>query len=843
MKRFLVLAAAIFIALSSLVFSAGAESDIVIKLDGIDCPRGGNQTVLYSKSGTKTDTNEWGYEITVTEGRVTSVGGNNSLIPEGDNSFVVSAHGNAMTALTDVKVGMTAKYNKTSKTVTFSVDEGLYMSRIDLARNELLDLRNNAVEGCYVISENAEAEFEEIEKKYYELGGKADESDASSFVSEYSRLKTLYAERAVAEYRGIWVNPTQKNYAEVESLVRKCVRAGINMISLETLFDCTTICPMPETSYFEHNPYFEGFDVLDAYIKACHKYGIELHCWMHIYSVGDKASVNYSKSITAKNPEWRLKDSKGNYLDGFLNPANPEARNALLESYRYILGNYDIDAFQLDYIRYSTVTGELDYGYDEITVNRFKKAYPQYADREITYNRSADYWSDWVDFRNGCVSELVCEMRALIDEVSPDVLLSADVGSVLRATRDSNYQDPANWMKNGYLDIVHPMAYSEDEYDNVKAFFDYTEDKCIVVPALGAYIDGFDAEMMLSQAYGMTNLGCFGVAYFAEEGFFNKNCDVLLLDTIYTSDSLPPALNGANTAIAELTRFIERIELAYSRGYLTLDTKNALKAEAKTAMNLIKSERAYSSLDEINTLYKKIKELKESALRDRLCKDIENAISAIKRKPNDIYTEYSVMDNTLSNITSKTTQLTLDKINSPHTGEDSVIITDLSRIKDYNLNYAYVMLLRLECPEKRLYSLVEAKRNWGVFNGFDTEIEEGMIAISFHSNDIGSGAERRNLAETVEIGTMLALWGVDADKGEYTNLNSLVYVTNAIPNSRLDINGDGKFNTFDCFAIKMAYFNPDACTEEILLRSDLFEDGQINMFDYYAIKREYFRKD
>ncbi|MBP1948422.1 beta-N-acetylglucosaminidase domain-containing protein [Virgibacillus litoralis] len=60
-------------------------------LDGINKPRGSAELVMYtSEYGETTGTNQWGYEITVVDGKVIAVGGNDTVIP--DNGFVLSVH-------------------------------------------------------------------------------------------------------------------------------------------------------------------------------------------------------------------------------------------------------------------------------------------------------------------------------------------------------------------------------------------------------------------------------------------------------------------------------------------------------------------------------------------------------------------------------------------------------------------------------------------------------------------------------------------------------------------------------------------------------------------------------
>jgi len=60
-------------------------------LDGVDTARGWAELVMYTPHhGDTTGTNQWGYEVTVVDGRVVAVGGNNSPIP--DDGYVLSVH-------------------------------------------------------------------------------------------------------------------------------------------------------------------------------------------------------------------------------------------------------------------------------------------------------------------------------------------------------------------------------------------------------------------------------------------------------------------------------------------------------------------------------------------------------------------------------------------------------------------------------------------------------------------------------------------------------------------------------------------------------------------------------
>lgn len=78
------------------------KSTLVIT--AVNGPRRNNALTLYTSSyGESTQTNEYGYEVTVSNGKVLKVGKGNSVL--GANQFVLSAHGEAIASLKPLKVG------------------------------------------------------------------------------------------------------------------------------------------------------------------------------------------------------------------------------------------------------------------------------------------------------------------------------------------------------------------------------------------------------------------------------------------------------------------------------------------------------------------------------------------------------------------------------------------------------------------------------------------------------------------------------------------------------------------------------------------------------------------
>ncbi len=609
----------------------------------LNSSRGTDQMIIYTNRGSSTGTNVYGIEVVVTNGYITSVGGNDNTVPNQSNSFVVSGHGSSSDWLSaHATVGMKASYNSRSRTVTFSYDRESLAKSVSLAREEAVSAKETALANGYAYSESAEALLAAAESEYLAADGSFDRTSAESLAAEYSRAVSLFADCPAVEYRGVWVRPTQKSRSEVEAFIKSLYESGINMISVETMYNSTMIYPTAEGSLIKHNPDFNGFDVLGAYVEVCHSYGMELHCWMPVFYSGSTSSSNYSLSTATQKPEWCALTNKGSKLYSdessgmvFLNPALDEVQDFLAETYTHLLQTYDIDGFQLDYIRYRDRTSTDDYGYDSTTIAKFKEAYPKYKNYTITYNTNALYWSDWVAFRASLITDFVQRMRGIIDTVAPNVVLSADVGPDLSSAYSNLYQNSALWMENGWLDIIHPMAYGEGYSAMMPAFIEAAGEGCMVVPGLGIYMSEFHPRDMKRQTEQMRAVGCQGVVYFASDDFLGKNCGPLLTSTVFAEPAVVPALDNFATIEAVLNRISERIALALSAGTLSQSDAEGLQQLAQNAKISLSAADKATLKGDITALKAEISGLPETALKTVLSGDIKHAAFACLRSLKD----------------------------------------------------------------------------------------------------------------------------------------------------------------------------------------------------------------
>lgn len=568
--------------------------------NGVNRIRRENQIIVYTGRET-TGTNQWGFEVCVdSSGTVISVGGNNNAIPEG--GFVVSGHSEGSDLLrNNIVPGMHIEYDadKLLLYVSYGIEGMIFNARgsIEKQRSRLDSLEARfALEdrSDYEKLESARAELE-TEISRFRSGGYTENELAEYLAGFGKKLDLLSAggdESIPFEYRGVWVRPREKSREEVRKLVARLHELGANMLSIETQYSCGTIFPMPKDSLIQQNPYFGGFDVLQAYIEECHALGMELHCWMPVYNLGSVNSPNAGIAVFAKRPDLFCRNQDNGFYDEnggsfmMLDPSNPEAAAFLLEFYEYLITNYDIDCLQLDYIRYLGIGTEYDWGYHTYAAETFKKKHGFYP----TFDREAEWWDDWCRIRCECVTGLVRSVRGLIDSKAPWIMLSADVFSDLSTTRTSIYQDTETWVKEGLLDILHPMTYgAATPYAQAPLFAALCAGKCLLAPGVGAYLNEVSGDVMHDQIAFLRGKNYFGAVAFESTAFLEKAVVKKICDGVYSEPAPSPRLDPEGTADAAYSFFSVRLSRAKESGDLTAAEHRKLMNALSSAVDAVKN--------------------------------------------------------------------------------------------------------------------------------------------------------------------------------------------------------------------------------------------------------------
>ncbi|HOD19573.1 MAG TPA: family 10 glycosylhydrolase [Candidatus Fermentibacter daniensis] len=220
----------------------------------------------------------------------------------------------------------------------------------------------------------------------------------------------------------------------------------------------------------------DTFDPLARVLLQARPLGLEVHAWVNAFLSWSAPTPPADPAhVLLAHPDWFMADPGGRSSASYsrqeceaagivgatLSPAVPGVRSRLASICAELASNYDIDGIHLDYIRYPNASFGfepearagffLSTGVDPVTLFQGSgRSRPSISGME----------NAWLDYRASLVTGTVRTVRAALRSAAPDVTLScavmADPGSALR-----DYScDWRNWLEEGLVDFVCPMAYT-----------------------------------------------------------------------------------------------------------------------------------------------------------------------------------------------------------------------------------------------------------------------------------------------------------------------------------------------------------------------------------------------
>ncbi len=497
--------------------------------------RGPEEMVLYTPEfGERTGTNQWGSEAVVENGIVVTVGQNNSLIPS--NGFVLSGHGKAnywitehLLTGTEIEiVGQQAIALTTAKSLIYQT-----RARLKLVKEALEKARATAA--VYPAAEAQEryaASQADVEMAEVQL--ERGRTQRAGRLAMRARQKALEAFALTKpsrsrEGRGVWYRLTEKNPRQLRRTIARLQNNGFNLIFPETIYWGYSIYP-PATSgqaeqtasdampFFQQNPAFRRWDPLKTLIDVAHENGIQVHVWVHVFFIGFKESP-----LIESHPLWLARNKQGECASTreegyfYLCMSNEEARTFLLENFKAMVMHYDIDGFQLDYIRYPfSEPFEEGYCYCQSCRGKF---FDQYGHDpvDLSPSETPELWEKWNAFREEQISSFVQTVSTTLRSLKPDLKISADVFPDLADARRSKFQNWAEWAQNQWVDFLCPMAYSTDVgavRNNVARMREVVPPELPVFVGLAPYL-GLSGDALLDQIEATQQEGGDGVVLFS----------------------------------------------------------------------------------------------------------------------------------------------------------------------------------------------------------------------------------------------------------------------------------------------------------------------------------------
>lgn len=261
--------------------------------------------------------------------------------------------------------------------------------------------------------------------------------------------------------RGVWITTTAStaldNNDNIQATVTACKRAGINTIFVVVYNNARTIYPSEVMQKLTGNKQLEKFagrDPLKEMITAAKAAGLKVYAWFE-YGFSSSYSAQGGSIIAAK-PKWAALDQNRSLVvkNGFdwLNAFDPEVQQFLIDLFKEVAANYDVDGVQGD-DRLPALPSSA--GYDDYTVAEYKKennnAFP-------TTNIKDPAWLNWRAKRlNAFMKRLYNEIKAVRPSIQVTMSPSPYPWSL-----EEYLQDWPTWVDSGWVDAVIPQCYRYD---------------------------------------------------------------------------------------------------------------------------------------------------------------------------------------------------------------------------------------------------------------------------------------------------------------------------------------------------------------------------------------------
>lgn len=289
--------------------------------------------------------------------------------------------------------------------------------------------------------------------------------------------------QASDEIRSIWLDRetivNAESAAGLAPIFERFKAAGINTVFVETVNAGYPIYPSEVAP--EQNPLIRGWDPLQAAVDLGKAHGIEVHAWVWLFAAGNQAHnslvgkpESYPGPILSARPDWAGMDNQGNLIipgqnKTFLDPANPEVRQYLLDVIDEIATRYDVDGIQLDYVRYpfQDQGANRTFGYGTAAREQFHQLTGvdpiTLSPRNGGSRRMAQLWSQWTNFRMRQVTSFVAVASQRLRDNHPGLKLSAAVFAENTYKRHHDLQqDWENWAERGLVDWIVLMSYADN---------------------------------------------------------------------------------------------------------------------------------------------------------------------------------------------------------------------------------------------------------------------------------------------------------------------------------------------------------------------------------------------
>jgi uncharacterized lipoprotein YddW (UPF0748 family) len=261
--------------------------------------------------------------------------------------------------------------------------------------------------------------------------------------------------------RGVWVTTTASNALDsrenIRQMVTNCKNAGINNIFMVVYNNARTMYPSNVMNTLIGKRIlerFDGRDPLREMIDEAQAQGLKVHAW---FEYGFSSSYSAAGgAIVAAKPHWAAKDAAGNLVvkNGFdwLNGLHPEVQQFMIDLFKEVVTNYNIDGVQGDDRLPAMPTSG---GYDNYTTTLYQS---EHAGASPPTNATEPLWIAW---RAKKLNAFLKRLRAEVKAIKPGVQFTMSP-SPYPFGLNEYLQDWPLWVDSAYVDAILPQCYRYD---------------------------------------------------------------------------------------------------------------------------------------------------------------------------------------------------------------------------------------------------------------------------------------------------------------------------------------------------------------------------------------------
>jgi uncharacterized lipoprotein YddW (UPF0748 family) len=319
-----------------------------------------------------------------------------------------------------------------------------------------------------------------------------------------------------APVRGVWMHPgffgpdKVAALAKMQSTLDEYAAAGIN----------TVIMLVKNTSGHVYYPSEIGvqdpawsWDFFGTFLAEARKRHMAVHAWFCVFT--ESSIVGQVR----QHPEWLIASPKREMVS-VANPALPAVRAYEMSLMLELARKYQVDWIHLDYIRFPCEPTEPYFSFDAETLRLFK----QDTGIDVAAIKARDSgniaWNAWLRWNTDRVTMFVRELQSALKTMSQGIRVSAAVFPDAANARVLIGQDWAAWARDGLVDMLCPMLYTNDnrEFEKLsREAVSCRKGRLQICPGIGIGTshnqntpDGMVEQMRISKASGAD-----GVVYFS----------------------------------------------------------------------------------------------------------------------------------------------------------------------------------------------------------------------------------------------------------------------------------------------------------------------------------------